>query len=165
MDNLSLIAAIGYDHEIGINNRLIWHIPEDLRFYRETTIGKNIIMGRKTFESMPPKALEGRNHIVLSTHNLNQYTNITCYHSINDILDVISTTPEEFVVVGGAVIYKEMLSYVDTMYLTKIIKSNRFADAYFPIFDDTEWDIINMGFYDYNHLSYQRDKYIRRKVR
>ena len=63
MKNLSMIAAVGSNGELGFNNQLIWKIKEDLKFYRDTTMGKNIIMGRNTFESMPLKAFEGRNPI------------------------------------------------------------------------------------------------------
>ena len=66
MKSLSLIAAIGYNNELGIDNHLLWKIPEDLSFYKRMTMGKNIIMGRKTFESMPPKAFIGRKPIILT---------------------------------------------------------------------------------------------------
>ena len=85
MKNLALIAAVGYNNELGLDNRLLWHIPEDLTFYKKMTMGKNIIMGRNTFESMPVNALKGRNPIVLSSKDIDRYADVICYNNIENL--------------------------------------------------------------------------------
>ena len=138
-DNLSLIAAIGCKNELGMDGHLIWKIPDDLKFYREMTLGKFIIMGRKTFETMPYGALDGRKPIILSSKNLDDYFDVSCFNNVEQLLNFVSMTPEEFMVVGGAKVYEELLPYVKTMYLTEIMKNHR-ADAYFPLFNESEWN-------------------------
>ena len=82
MQNLSLVAAVGDGGELGYHNNLIWKIKEDLDFYKDLTMGKNIIMGRKTLESMPLKALEGRHPIVLTSQNLDVCSSVETFHNI-----------------------------------------------------------------------------------
>ena len=162
MENLSLIAAIGYNMEIGFNNDLIWKIPEDLRFYKNKTMGKNIIMGRKTFESMPLSAFKGRNPIVLSSKPLDRYYDVNVFNDIDSILNYVDKSNEEFVVVGGSLIYKEFLPYVDTMYLTEILKTAR-ADTFFPYFYEDEWDKETILDCSSEKIPYIRNKYVRRR--
>lgn len=165
MRNLSLIAAIGYSNELGIENRLIWHISEDLAFYKRTTMGKNIIMGRKTLESMPPKALLGRNPIVLTSKDIDINLDVVCFKDINTLLNYITNTKnEEFMVIGGASIYEQFLPYVDTMYLTEI-QENEEADAFFPVFDPDDWDVKLIGDFIDNDIPYIRNKYTRKKTK
>lgn len=159
MKNLSIICAKGINNEIGLNNKLLWHIKEDLEFYKNMTIGKNIIMGRNTFESMPPNALKDRNPIVLSSKQIDF---VTCYKDINLLLENIEKSEEEFLVVGGARVYYEFLEYVDTMYLTQIYKSFN-ADTYFPTFDYNCWDeTLIKDCMDYE-LPYKRKVYKRKR--
>lgn len=164
MKNLSLIAAVGEDGELGYNNSLIWRIQEDLQFYRKMTMGKNIIMGRNTLESMPLKALEGRNPIVLSSKELEKYTNALVFHNLESLLNYIKHTSEEFMVVGGAKVYEELLPYVNIMYLTEI-KKEAYADSFFPSFDKEEWDITEIGDFLNNNIPYIRNKYVRKRSR
>ena len=165
MKNLSLIAAIGYSNELGIENRLIWHISEDLAFYKKMTMGKNIIMGRKTLESMPPKALIGRNPIVLSSKDMDKIYDVISFKDINALVDYIKNNKnDEFMVVGGATIYEEMLPYVDTMYLTEI-QENEVADTFFPVFNVDDWNIELIGDYLDNDIPYIRNKYTRKKAK
>ncbi len=164
MKNLSLIAAIGENYELGMDNHLIWKIPEDLKFYKNMTTGKNIIMGRKTLESMPLKALEKRTPIVMSKQMLEKYTNLLVYHDLNSILRDIEESPKEYMVVGGSSIYEMFLPYVDTMYLTEIKKSFT-ADSFFPYFNEDDWNIEEIGDFLDNDLPYVRNKYTRKKVK
>lgn len=165
MDNLSLIAAIGYNSELGIDNHLIWHIREDMKFYRSMTMGKNIIMGRKTLESLPPKALERRNAFVLSSRPVDSFADVSCFKEISHLLDYVQSTPEEFMVIGGASIYTELLPYVDTMYLTEILEEYPTADTYFPYFDIKDWDKENIRPLVEEEAPYEINKYMRKKVR
>lgn len=162
MKNLSLIAAVGEDGELGYNNSLIWRIKEDLQFYRMMTMGKNIIMGRNTLESMPLKALEGRNPIVLSSKELEKYTNTLVFHDIKSLLDYVKNTSEEFMVVGGAKVYEQLLPYTQIMYLTEI-KREEYADSFFPYFDKDDWDVIEIGDFLDNDIPYVRNKYVRKR--
>ena len=140
MENLSLIAAIGKNNELGIDNHLIWKIKEDLKFYRNYTLYKNIIMGRKTFESMPETALQKRNIFVLTSSSIDKYCDVSCYKSIESLLDYIKEIGENFIIVGGAQIYSVFLPYVDTMYLTEIDEYAN-ADTFFPEIDIQDWKI------------------------
>lgn len=171
MENLSLVAAIGKNNELGLDNHLIWKIKEDLSFYRRITLHQNIIMGRKTFESMPLSALEKREIFVLSRKPLDMYYNVHSYSNIEQLLNYISLTENEnFIVVGGAQIYEAFLPHVDTMYLTQI-EDYASADTYFPDIDINDWKIE----VDYHHegseyvnssdISYTRNKYMRRRIK
>lgn len=167
MENLSLVAAIGKYNELGLDNRLIWKIKEDLAFYRSLTLHQNIIMGRKTFESMPPKALEKRNVFVLSSRNLDKVYDVNLFNSIESLLKYIEITNQNFIVVGGSSIYEAFLPYVDTMYLTEIDDYGE-ADTYFPYIDLEKWEIETIYSHenDYkndDNIAYVRNKYVRRR--
>ena len=162
MNNLSLIAAIGESGELGYNNSLIWKIREDLQFYKEMTMGKNIIMGRKTLESMPLKALIGRHPIVLTKQPLENCTNVDVFHDLETLLEYISETNKEFMVVGGATIYEQLLPYVQIMYLTEI-KREAYADTFFPYIDPEEWNITEIENFLDNDVPYVRNRYVRKR--
>lgn len=171
MENLSLVAAIGKNNELGLENHLIWKIKEDLQFYRRLTIHENIIMGRKTFESMPYKALEKREVFVLSSQKLDENYDINLYTNIEDLLEYISNTPRQnFIVVGGSQIYKAFMPYVDTMYITEI-EDYANADTYFPEIDIHDWIVEpiyynnKIDYLDNNKVPYTRNRYIRRRVK
>ena len=138
MDNLSLIAAIGKNNELGIDNHLLWHLKEDMKFFRETTANKTIIMGRKTFESLPG-LLKGRKHIILSSNESYKVDGATIMHTKEEIIDYIKKTDEECFIIGGAKIYKEFLPYCKYLYLT-LVDLEKEADTFFPEFDKTEYD-------------------------
>ena len=164
MKNLSLIAAMGKNHEIGLDNHLLWHIPEDLKFYKETTWGKNVIVGRKTLFSMPEKAFEGRVAYVLSPDKLDVNFDVNSFDNINNLLSFVESREDDFIVIGGASMYEQFLPYVDTMYLTEIDEYFD-ADTFFPYFDEEEFDVELMGEYSHNDLKYKRNKYTRKKVK
>lgn len=167
MENLSLVAAIGKYNELGLDNRLIWKIKEDLEFYKNLTLHQNIIMGRKTLESMPPGALQKRNVFVLSSRPLDKCYDVNAFTSVESLLEYIEVTNQNFIVVGGASIYEAFLPYVDTMYLTEI-DDYKVADTYFPYVDVNEWDIETIyshegNYKNNNDINYVRNKYIRRR--
>lgn len=166
MKNLSLIAAIGENRELGYKKELLWHIREDLMFYKKMTMGKNIIMGRVTLESMPKSALIGRHPIVLTSSSIRDDDKIKYFNDIDKLLDEISNSKEEYMVVGGAAIYKQFIEYVDTMYLTTIYDSTPvLADCYFPEFNLEDW-YINLLIEDIDKdITYKIREYHRKKVR
>lgn len=169
MENLILVAAIGKNNELGLDNNLIWKIQEDLSFYRRLTVHNNIIMGRKTFESMPPRALEDRNVFVISSKNLDQNYNINCFNSVEALLDYVRITDEPFIVVGGSQIYEQLLPFVNIMYLTEIDEYVN-ADTFFPEINMNEWDVETIYYnnevdYTCSNIPYVRNKYVRKRVK
>lgn len=157
--NLVIIAAVGKNNELGKDNELIWHLPSDLKFFREKTIGKNIVMGRKTFESLP-KMLPNRRHIVITRGNIDN-PEVEVYHSIDDFLKNYNFTEETYVI-GGASIYSSLINYADLMYLTEIDGVCPSADVYFPNFDRELWHSEVIGTNIDNGISYKHVLYRRR---
>jgi dihydrofolate reductase len=136
---LSIIAAIASNNVIGKNNKLLWHIPMDLKRFKSITTGKTIIMGRKTFESLPG-VLPERYHVVI-TRNKNFIVddkNVEIVTSLEDILTKYENSQEEVFIIGGGEIYKELLPKVNKLYLTKLNKAYE-GDTYFPQIDYLQW--------------------------
>jgi len=134
---ISLISAMDKNRTIGINNRLPWKLPADMKWFREQTMGKPIVMGRKTFESFGAKPLPGRTNIII-THNTH-YTANDCIvvHSIEDAISA-SNQATEIMIIGGASFYKQLLARANRMYLTTI--QHEFdGDSWFPDYDLTQW--------------------------
>lgn len=146
---LSLIVAVAQNNVIGKDNKLIWHISEDLKRFKEITSGKTIIMGRKTFESLPG-VLPNRKHIIVTrdkNYKVNS-DNVTIVHNLNSLIDQYKNCDDEVFIIGGAEIYKQALPYADKLYLTKI---NNFFDG------DTFFPEIN---YDYFKVEYTSEDFI-----
>ena len=128
---ISIIAAIGSNHELGKDNKLLWHIPQDLKRFRQLTTGHPIIMGRTTFESIG-KPLPNRINIII-THNKNFKAKgcIVCY-SLEDALDIArNCDQDEIFIIGGGQIYEQAIEFADRLYLT-IVEGTFAADTFFP---------------------------------
>ena len=133
-----LIVAKSKNNVIGKNGKLPWRFPEDLKHFRETTMGNFVIMGKKTFLSLPGP-LEGRNVLVLSRDkNFNPKT-AQVANSIEDALDVAK---DKVFIAGGGSIYRQFLPKADKMIITVIDKKVE-GDTYFPEFDDKNWELVN----------------------
>ena len=135
---LSIIVAKAKNNIIGKNNKLIWHLPEDLKHFKNLTTGHTIIMGRKTFESLG-KPLPNRKHVIFSQNpdfKVND-ENVEVVHSLLQIQDLIEGKEEAFVI-GGAMIYNFLMPYVKKMYVTEIEKDFD-GDAFFPSIDEEIW--------------------------
>lgn len=158
---LILIAAIGKNNEIGYNNNLIWRISEDLKFFKKTTIGHSVLMGRKTYESLP-KILDGRKNLVLS-RSLKNTSEITIYKSKEEFLNDYKNKEENVFVIGGEQIYKLFIDECDEMYLTIINQTCENADAYFPYYNEEEFEIKSSENYEHNDLTYCRKIYVRKR--
>lgn len=133
----SLIACIGKNRELGKKGELIFHFKEDMRFFKETTSGHKVLMGRKTWESLPFK-LPNRVNIVISKHSVEGAD-----LSVNDVDKFISDyedSPEEIFVIGGGMIYSELLKHAKKLYLTEVDAEDKEADTFFPEFDKSEYD-------------------------
>ena len=157
---LSMIAAIGRNNELGKNNDLIWHLDGDLPFFKKTTMGKSVIMGRNTFFSLP-KALPGRKNIVLTFPPLFDAPGAVTVLTPEDALDLVKDEDEVFII-GGASVYKLFIDRADRLYLTEAEAEDDTADVYFPAFDKKEWTrtVIDEGGTDikYVHVLYERKK-------
>lgn len=160
---LSTIVAIANNNVIGKDNKLIWHLPEDLKRFKQITTGKNIIMGRKTFESLG-RVLPNRKHIILC-NDMEMDIDNENVEILDDIskLDKYINSDEENFVIGGATIYKLLMPYVNKLYITKINHDFE-GDVYFPEIKEAEWKEISKekglrndeNPYDYEYITYIR---------
>lgn len=125
---------------IGVGGELPWHLPNDLQRFKQLTMGKPIIMGRKTFESIG-RPLPGRKNIVLTKNIDFSVEGIECYSSLILALGALENEEEVFII-GGGMIYKEALPRVTTIYLTEVM-TQLDGDAYFPNFDLSEWKEVS----------------------
>ena len=140
----SLIAVIGKNMELGKNGKLIFHIKEDMKYFRDTTRGHKIVMGRKTWESLPGKLPE-RENIVISRHEVEGADLVV--HDLEKFIEENEKTDEEIFIIGGGQIYVEFLPYAKNIYLTEVEESDTSADAYFPEFDKNQYnrEVIKEG--------------------
>lgn len=129
---ISIVAAVGKNNELGRGNDLIWHIKEDLKNFKDLTMGKYIVMGKNTYESLP-RHLEGRKYVVLSS-SLDNIDNGILFKDFNKLLEFVNNLDEEVMIIGGARVYKLFLPYATKLYLTEIDSEEK-ADVYFPEFN------------------------------
>jgi dihydrofolate reductase len=137
--NVSLFAAMGKNRELGFGNNLPWHLPDDLKRFKEFTRGHAVIMGRKTHESIG-RALPDRKNIIITRNADYQAPGCIVVNSLPAAFAAAENDPEIFVI-GGGEIYKLALPYADKLYLTSV-DTEREADTFFPEFDEKEWSII-----------------------
>lgn len=155
----SIIAAIGKNRELGKNNQLVFHIKEDMKFFRDTTKGHKIIMGHKTWDSLPGK-LPNRENIVISRNPV-EGADLTVTN-LSEYIEQNKDTTEEIFVIGGGMVYFEFLKYAKNLYLTEIDATAPNADTFFPEFDKTKYHktIIKKG--SENDLTYTFAKYTKK---
>ncbi len=140
---ISMIAAIGKDMELGYKNQLLCHLPKDLKHFKETTSGHTVIMGRKTWESLPKRPLPNRRNIVMTNSSQN-IAGAEVAHSLAEVVEMTKDENEVFVM-GGASVYELFMPCCDKLYLTKIV-SNFEADVFFPEIDMAKWMISEIEF-------------------
>ena len=164
---MNIIVAVDEKWGIGYKNELLVRIPADQRFFRETTTGNVVIMGRKTLESFPGgQPLKNRTNIVITSKEDYQVKDAIVVHSVEEALEQVKDVPgENIYVIGGASIYEQMLSLCDTAHVTKINYTYQ-ADTYFPNLDEMpEWQITGESeeqtYYDieYTFVKYEKKKY------
>ena len=139
---LSVIVAIGKKNEIGRNNQLLVHLPGDLKHFKEITSGHTIIMGRKTFDSLPKGPLPNRKNIIISRNKELKIEGAVVYPSLDYAL-IKLRDEEEIFVIGGEQIYNQILPDADKLYLTKIHADFSDADAFFPEINYREWRVVS----------------------
>lgn len=164
MKNLSMIAAVGNKLELGYRNRLLCHLPVDLKRFKTITSGHTVIMGDRTWESLPKKPLPNRRNIVVTLNQDADYRDCEIVYSISEALKLVENDEQPFVM-GGATMYKLFLDKVETLYLTRILSDFQ-ADAFFPKFNPDEWELTEDEFipkdekniYDLRFQTYKRKK-------
>lgn len=159
---ISLIAAVGKNNELGLDNHLIFNIPGDLKFFRNTTLGKTVIMGRKTYESIG-KPLPKRINIVVS-NSLKETDGITIINSFEEVLEKYLNSEEEVFIIGGESLYNYFINYAQNIYLTKVY-ANAVADKYFPSFDENNYNQTLLEENKENNLEYKHILYRRKNER
>lgn len=168
---LSIIVAVSQNGAIGRNNELLWHISEDLKYFKSTTTGHPVIMGRKTYESIG-RPLPGRRNIVLTRGAMEippiknpQTTSMEVVNSLDEIYR-IAQGDEEFFVMGGGMLYNETFGKADFLYLTRIYAEAENADTFFPQVDEREWEVVReseMKHDDENGIDFKFIVYKRKK--
>lgn len=140
MKQLSIIVAIAKNYAIGKDNKLLWHISDDLKRFKQLTTGNVIIMGKKTYESLPVKPLPNRTSIVITDIADETFENCITAYSIEDAIAKASAEKENFIIGGGS-IYKQFMQHVSKLYLTTVDLSFN-ADTFFPEIDFSEWKTL-----------------------
>lgn len=136
MNKISIIAAVAENRAIGYKNKLIYWLPNDLKRFKLLTTGNTIIMGRKTFESLPKGALPNRRNIVLTRQKIT-FENVECYPSLEDALNACKDD-EHIYIIGGNSVYQQAMKYADELCLTLIKDTPEKADSFFPPYKN-EW--------------------------
>ncbi len=162
MERISIVVALGRDgshnRAIGKDNKLLWHIPEDLKRFKELTWGHPVIMGRKTWESIPEKhrPFAGRTNIVITRNSSYEAPGALVVHSLGDALKEARKSPgaDEIHIGGGTELYKEALPLVTRLYLT-LIDDEKESDAVFPPYEDEFTDVLSREEHDWNGIRYE----------
>jgi len=152
---VSIIVATSLNHAIGKNNQLLWHLPADLKFFKTTTMGCPVVMGRKTFQSIG-RTLPGRQNVVITrdkTFNNDQQFDLTVVGSIDEALVKLHSEKEVFII-GGGEIYKQSIDSVDTIYLT-LVHTVIDGDVYFPEIDKSKFDLV----WEEKHLADEKNNF------
>ncbi len=137
---ISLVVAVSENNAIGKNNQLLWHLPNDLKFFKNTTWGMPVIMGRKTFESVS-KILPGRFNIVITTQPNWSFDGVAVASSLQDALDkAAQTNCKEAFIIGGGEIYKQSMEIANTIFLTRV-HTEIDGDTFFPEMDTAKWQL------------------------
>ena len=156
--SISMIAAVGRNNELGKDNDLIFHFKSDMKFFRETTTGSTVVMGRKTFESLP-KVLPNRRNIVISRNEDLRIEGAEVCQSVEEAIELCGN--DDIFIIGGGKIYEEFLKYADKLYLTEIDAQCPEADTFFPEFDKSQWkrEVLaehNENGVDFQHILYTK---------
>jgi len=163
MKPIAVIVAIAENNAIGKNNQLLVHLPEDLKWFKRITQGHKVIMGKRTYYSLPKRPLPGRTNIVLSDIPGEQIEGCLMAYSIPEVIEHCDKDQENFIIGGGSV-YHQFLPYALKLYITKIHTSFEEADTFFPEINPVEWKIVESEkhfadekhLFDYTFLTFSR---------
>lgn len=140
---ISAIVAVNKDWGIGYQGQLLEHLPPDMKYFKELTTNHVVVMGRRTWDSLPNKPLKDRLNLVI-TSGERQYGEMTCFIGMAEAMARLAHVDddEEWFIIGGGTIYKELLPICDRVYVTKIEKYHKNIDTYFPNLDkDSNWEV------------------------
>jgi dihydrofolate reductase len=143
---ISLIAAMDVNNAIGYHNQLMWHLPDDFKWFKKHTLGKPVIMGRNTMDSLG-KPLSGRLNIALSSTTDNIIDGFKHAFSMIEAMQMLPEGTDEVMVIGGGNIFKQVLPAADRLYITRIRHGFELADTYFPKWDEEEWEQVFSEFH------------------
>ena len=152
---LSSIVAASLNHGIGKDNQLPWHLPADLKFFKTTTMGCPVVMGRKTFQSIG-RTLPGRKNVIITrdkTFNANKIFDIEVVSSINEAITSLQNEKEVFII-GGGEIFKQSMDLLDTIYLT-VVNTILEADVFFPEIDSSKFELV----WEEKHKADEKNKF------
>ncbi len=135
--NISIIVAVAQNFAIGLNNDLLFHLPDDLKRFKRITTGKALIMGKRTFFSLPKAPLPNRRNIVITDIPGETFQGCETVYSIDEAIDLVRNEPEAFII-GGGMIYRQFYPLAGKLYLTLVHKDLE-ADTFFPTIDFSEW--------------------------
>ncbi|SRX73433.1 dihydrofolate reductase [Aequorivita antarctica] len=138
---ITMIAAAGENNELGKDNGLLWHLPDDFKRFKQLTTGHHIIMGRKTFESFP-RPLPNRTHLIITRNKDYKKEGAVVVHSMEEALKISEKDDQPFII-GGGEIYKMGLPFTDKIELTRVHGTFPDADTFFPSFPEKEWLLIS----------------------
>lgn len=135
---LMMIVAMAKNRMIGLNNKMPWHLPDDLKYFKAQTLNKPVIMGRKTFESIGARALPNRPNLVISRNPDFKAEGIKVFNSVEKAIESVSDDAPEIVIMGGAQIYAQWIDKVDRLLITEVDAEPE-GDAFFPQLDNQAW--------------------------
>ena len=139
---ISLVVAASENNAIGKNNQLIWHLPNDLKFFKNTTWGFPVIMGRKSFESVN-KPLPGRTNIVITTNPDWKAETVIVVNNLKDAIQkAAETNSKQIFIIGGGEIYKQSMDIADSIYITRV-HADLEGDTFFPLIDESKWKLTS----------------------
>lgn len=165
--NLSIIVAMADNRAIGKDNDLLWHLSDDLKRFKKLTTGHPVVMGRKTWESLPKRPLPGRMNIVFTQNPDYEAPGAEVVHSVNDLFKVLKDCDDEVFVMGGASIYEMLLPFTKRLYVTRVYRDFD-GDVYFPVIDMSEFTLVKFGepmFDEESGLDYAYEEYDRKPMR
>jgi len=161
---ISIIVAIADNYAIGLNNQLLWHIPDDLKRFKALTTGHTIVMGKRTFESLPVRPLPNRRSIVITDVMGEQIQGCVMAYSLDEAILLMDPNEENFII-GGGMVYRQFMPIADNLYLTLVHKFFE-ADTFYPEIDYSDWEELErtdvesaeiLGF-NYSYVTLQRRK-------
>lgn len=155
---ISMIACVGKNRELGLNGDLVFRFKEDMKFFKETTMGHPVLMGLNTFRSLP-KALPGRTNYVLTSHPEELPESVVPISNLNQFLDEHKN--EHVFIIGGAYVYAETIGLADELFLTEV-ESETEADVFFPEFDKSKYDRIELGKGEEDGIKFTFAKYVKK---
>ena len=139
---ISIIVAIAENYAIGRKGDLLCHMPEDLKHFKQITSGKTVMMGERTFFSLPKHPLPNRRNIVLTDAQGKTFEGAEAVYSLDEMINAVKGEEEAFVI-GGGMVYRQMMEHADKLYITRIHHSWEDADTFFPEIKEEEWELTS----------------------